>query len=227
MHLDWTWALIFQQSRRVGVRGMCFKLCFRTCVPQIKPLLLGVGMLGSPAILCQADTFGAVFKKESYSKIKQLLFTIRFYSGNDFIKNGRKPQIIEIALSICPLCLCPTFWEAFYWPKIWAQGLRAQKQFMKLTPGYIFKVTQDYFLYMWSPLVRRHLSEHLLWSIFQSSVTHITHYDGIQIQINNSFLFRINNYLPCRDLNPGPAGTKQIAYQCAAVLWCDPGPTMG
>ena len=31
------------------------------------------------------------------------------------------------------------------------------------------------------------------------------HYDGIQIQINNSFLFRINNSLPCRDLNPGPS----------------------
>ena len=35
----------------------------------------------------------------------------------------------------------------------------------------------------------------------------------------NSFLFRINNYLPCRDLNPGPPSTKQIAYQYATVLW--------
>ena len=29
---------------------------------------------------------------------------------------------------------------------------------------------------MWSLLVRRHLSDQLLWSIFQSSFTHITHY---------------------------------------------------
>ena len=33
-----------------------------------------------------------------------------------------------------------------------------------------------------------------------------------------SFLFRINHSLPCLDLNPGPPGTKQIAYQCATVL---------
>ena len=45
------------------------------------------------------------------------------------------------------------------------------------------------------------------------------HYEGIQIQINNSFLFRINSYLPCQDLNLGPLCTKQIAYQCATVLW--------
>ena len=44
------------------------------------------------------------------------------------------------------------------------------------------------------------------------------HYDGIQIQINNTLLFRIKNYLPCRNSNPGPPGTKQIAYQCATVL---------
>ena len=35
----------------------------------------------------------------------------------------------------------------------------------------------------------------------------------------NSFLFRINNSLPCQDLNPGPPGTKQIAYQYATALW--------
>ena len=35
---------------------------------------------------------------------------------------------------------------------------------------------------------------------------------------NNSFLLRINHSLPCRDLSPGPPCTKQIAYQCAAVL---------
>ena len=35
--------------------------------------------------------------------------------------------------------------------------------------------TKDFFL-IWSTLVRRHLSDQLLWSIFQSSVTYITHY---------------------------------------------------
>ena len=34
----------------------------------------------------------------------------------------------------------------------------------------------------------------------------------------NSFLFRINNYLPCRDLIPGPPGEKLMTYQCANVL---------
>ena len=34
----------------------------------------------------------------------------------------------------------------------------------------------------------------------------------------NSFLFGINNSLPCRDLNSGPPSTKQIAYQCATVI---------
>ena len=38
------------------------------------------------------------------------------------------------------------------------------------------------------------------------------------IDILYSFLFRINNSLPCWDLNPGPPGTKQIAYQSATVL---------
>ena len=51
----------------------------------------------------------------------------------DFIKFGRKAQIIEIALSIWTLHLRPTFWEGFYWHKSWAWGLRAQKQFLKLT----------------------------------------------------------------------------------------------
>ena len=36
--------------------------------------------------------------------------------------------------------------------------------------------------------------------------------------VGYSFLFRINNSLPCRDLNPWRPGTKQIAYQCATVL---------
>ena len=30
------------------------------------------------------------------------------------------------------------------------------------------------------------------------------HHVMIQIQINNSFLFRINNSLSCQDLKPGP-----------------------
>ena len=32
------------------------------------------------------------------------------------------------------------------------------------------------------------------------------------------YKLRIINSLPCRDLNPGPPVTKQIAYQCATVL---------
>ena len=43
-------------------------------------------------------------------------------NGVDFNNVGRKHQIIEIALSICALGLHPTFWEAFYWRKSWAQG---------------------------------------------------------------------------------------------------------
>ena len=97
--------------------------------------------------------------------------------------------------------------------------------------------------FFFGPLKWRDIfSDHLLWFIFWSSLhTYYTlkimldqmgshglpwssfidpHYDGIQIQINNSFLFRINNSLPCRDLNPGPPGTKQIAYQCAIIFRC-------
>ena len=33
-----------------------------------------------------------------------------------------------------------------------------------------------FFLKVWSPLVRRHLFDHLLWSIFRSSFTHVTQY---------------------------------------------------
>ena len=58
-----------------------------------------------------------------------------FWPGVDFLKVGRKAQIIKIALSICALPQHPTFWEAFYWPKGWARGRRAQKQFMKSTPA--------------------------------------------------------------------------------------------
>ena len=62
-------------------------------------------------------------------------FGIALMSCVHFTKVGRKVQIIEIALSICALRLHPTFWEVFYWHKIWARGRRAQKQFMKLTLG--------------------------------------------------------------------------------------------
>ena len=34
----------------------------------------------------------------------------------------------------------------------------------------------------------------------------------------NSSFYRINNSLPCRDLNPGPPDEKQMTYQCATVL---------
>ena len=30
-------------------------------------------------------------------------------------------------------------------------------------------------LFMWSPLMRRHLSDHLLWSVFQSSIADLSH----------------------------------------------------
>ena len=63
-------------------------------------------------------------------------------SGVDFIKVGPMAQIIEIALSICALRLRPTFWDAFHWRESWAQGRRAQKQFMKLTHDVYFnKIT--------------------------------------------------------------------------------------
>ena len=41
-----------------------------------------------------------------------------------------------------------------------------------------------------------------------------------KFKLLNSFLFRINNSLPCQDLNPGPPGEKQMTYQCATVLLC-------
>ena len=50
--------------------------------------------------------------------------------------------------------------------------------------------------------------------------------DSNVIEKSNNFIFnkyflfiQNNNSLPCWDLNPGPPGTKQIAYQCATVLW--------
>ena len=43
----------------------------------------------------------------------------------------------------------------------------------------------------------------------------------LKFKLLNSFLFRINHSLPCRDLNPGPPGTKQIEYQCATMLRLD------
>ena len=65
-------------------------------------------------------------------------------TGVDFIKVGRKVQIIEVALFICALHL--TFWEAFLCRKSWAQGRRAQKQFMKLTAGGVRKTYRKIWL---------------------------------------------------------------------------------
>ena len=47
-----------------------------------------------------------------YILIIERVFYISF-PGVDFIKFGHTAQIIEIALSIWALRLCPTFWEAF------------------------------------------------------------------------------------------------------------------
>ena len=42
-----------------------------------------------------------------------------------------------------------------------------------------------------------------------------------KFKLLNSFLLRMNNSLPCWDMNPGPPGTKQIAHQCATMLQWD------
>ena len=39
-----------------------------------------------------------------------------------------------------------------------------------------------------------------------------------KFKLLNTFLFRINNSLPCQDLTPGPPGEKQMTYQYATVL---------
>ena len=45
----------------------------------------------------------------------------------DFIKVGRRVQIIEIALSICTLCLRPTFEKLFTVVKFQRKGIRRKK----------------------------------------------------------------------------------------------------
>ena len=52
---------------------------------------------------------------------------------------------------------------------------------------------------MRSPLVRRHLSNHLLWSMFQSSATHITHYKSCWTFCVGSNIFSINIIIPIYD----------------------------
>ena len=46
---------------------------------------------------------------------------------------------------------------------------------------------------MWSPLVRKHRSDHLLWSIFPSSLTHITHYKSCWTFFVGSCTFLVIN----------------------------------
>ena len=48
-----------------------------------------------------------------------------------------------------------------------------------------------FYFFIWSPLVRRHLFDHHLWSLFQSSFTilHITNHAGPSVWADN---FRIN-----------------------------------
>ena len=61
----------------------------------------------------------------------------------DFLKVGHMVQIIEIALSICALCLRPTFEKLVTGKKSWPSALKIgerrnisarRKQFMKSTP---------------------------------------------------------------------------------------------
>ena len=50
---------------------------------------------------------------------------------------GIRGQFPQGFCALTPIfcALRPTFWEASYWRKSWAQGRRAQKQFMKSTPA--------------------------------------------------------------------------------------------
>ena len=70
---------------------------------------------------------------------------------------------------------------------------------------------------------------------FNHHYTHIIHYKSCwtfcvgSYTLLSKFLIKLlhylpkiilhNNYLPCWDLYPGHPGTKQIANQCATVLW--------
>ena len=38
-----------------------------------------------------------------------------------------------------------------------------------------------FFSIIWSPLLRRHLSDHLLWSIFSAIITHFVDLDGVDL----------------------------------------------
>ena len=63
-----------------------------------------------------------------------------------------------------------------------------------------FKCTVEFFL-MWCPLMRRHLFNHLLWSVFQSSyITHITIYSSHKTSVCS---------FPCSDL-----------YNCSLTCGC-------
>ena len=61
---------------------------------------------------------------------------------------------------------CPKFVQ----PSIIQQAQSNARTFAK----YVFKHGSNFLfnLLMWSPLLMRHLSDHFLWSIFQSSFTH-------------------------------------------------------
>ena len=84
--------------------------------------------------LQDAEELSEGLRKELKSSQADREAQVHIRAGVDFIKVGRKAWIIEKALSICALCLRPTFWKAFYWHKSSAQGRMAQKKFMKLTP---------------------------------------------------------------------------------------------
>ena len=92
------------------------------------------------------------------------------------------------------------------------------------------QVLNKFFLKVWSHLVWRHLFDLLLWPIFRSSFTHITHYKSCWTFCvgsytwyqpyarapntywnyifvfkfeQSSYFFSLKNSRPCRDLNPG------------------------
>ena len=99
------------------------------------PNMSGWGMITGPFVLYSVPTDFA--RKPDYKCTNiQKVYLVCYPQAVNFIKVGHKARIIEIALSICALRLCPTFWEAFYWCKSLAPGRRVQNEFMKSTQGW-------------------------------------------------------------------------------------------
>ena len=59
-----------------------------------------------------------------------------------------------------------------------------------------------------------HLFDHLLWSIFQASITHyIKQFFQVLTCFLINYLFSLKNFRLCQDLNRYLPGTKRICYQ--------------